>query len=86
MSTFTCTLPDEILQKLNEISMKLSIPKSRIIKKAIEIYLDQLNRVEYEKSYKMAADDTNILEMAEEGMEDYLNSFPYSPGIKGQID
>jgi len=72
MSTFTSTLPDEILQKLNEMAIKLSVPKNRIIEKALQIYLDQLNRAEYVKSYKLAATDLNILEMAEEGMEDYL--------------
>lgn len=72
MTTFTSTLPDELLQKLNEMAQKLAIPKNRIIEKALQIYLDQLTRAEYVKSYKMAADDLNIIEMAEEGMEDYL--------------
>jgi len=34
--------------------------------------LDQLNRAEYVKSYRKATIDSNVLEMAEEGMEDYL--------------
>jgi hypothetical protein len=50
----------------------LAIPKNRIIEKALQIYLDQLTRAEYVKSYSMASDDVNIIEMAEEGMEDYL--------------
>ena len=48
------------------------MPKNRIIEKALQIYLDQLTRAEYIKSYKQAGDDTNILNIAEEGMEDYL--------------
>jgi predicted transcriptional regulator len=72
MSTFTSTLPDELLKKLNEMALKLAIPKNRIIEKALQIYLDQLTRAEYVKSYKMAIDDLNIIKMAEEGMEDYL--------------
>ncbi len=72
MTTFTSTLPDELLQKLNDMAIKLSIPKNRIIEKALQIYLDQLNRAEYVKSYKQAANDVNIIEMAEDGMEDYL--------------
>ena len=72
MTTFTSTLPDELLQKLNEMALKLAIPKNRIIEKALHIYLDQLTRAEYVKSYKMAGEDLNINEMAEEGMEDYL--------------
>jgi metal-responsive CopG/Arc/MetJ family transcriptional regulator len=72
MTTFTSTLPEELLQKLNEMAVKLAIPKNRIIEKALQIFLDQLNRAEYVKSYKPAGQDLNIIEMAEEGMEDYL--------------
>jgi len=36
------------------------------------IYIDQLNRAEYVKSYKEAAKDADIMSIAEEGMEDYL--------------
>lgn len=72
MSTFTSTLPDELLQKLNDMAIKLSVPKNRIIEKALQVYLDQLTRAEYVKSFKLAGDDINIIEMAEEGMADYL--------------
>ena len=72
MSTFTSTLPDELLKKLNEMALKLAIPKNRIIEKALQIYLDQLTRAEYAKSYRTAGDDIDIIKMAEEGMEDYL--------------
>ncbi len=72
MITFTSTLPEELLAKLSEMAAKLSMPKNKLIEKALSIYLDQLNRAEYVKSYKQAGSDTNILELAEEGMEDYL--------------
>ena len=72
MTTFTSTLPDELLKKLNEAAGRLSMPKNKIIEKALTIYLDQLTRSEYVKSYRQAAEDVNILELAEEGMEDYL--------------
>lgn len=72
MTTFTSTLPDDLLKKLNEMAKKLAIPKNRIIEKALQIYLDQLTRAEYVKSYHSAGQDFNIIEMAEEGMEDYM--------------
>ena len=72
MTTFTSTLPEELLLKLNEMANKLAMPKNKIIEKALQIYLDQLIRAEYVKSYKQAADDIDILNVAEEGMEDYL--------------
>lgn len=73
MTTFTSTLPDDLIKKLNEMATKLAIPKNRIIEKALHIYLDQLNRAEYIKSYKLAASDADIMDIAEEGMDDYLN-------------
>lgn len=72
MATFTSTLPDDILARLNEMAQKLSLPKNKIIEKALQIYLDQLTRAEYIKSYKQASSDESILEIAEEGMEDYF--------------
>ncbi len=72
MATFTSTLPDDVWQQLSDMAKKLSLPKNKIIEKALKIYLDQLNRAEYVKSYKRAAVDEDILTIAEEGMEDYL--------------
>ena len=72
MATYTSTLPDEILQQLSKKAKKLSLPKNKIIERALTIYLDQLNKAEYIQSYQRAANDENILAIAEEGMEDYL--------------
>ncbi len=72
MTTFTSTLPDKLLVKLNEMAKSLALPKNKIIERALQIYLDQLTRAEYVKSYKQAGTDTNIVELAEEGMEDYI--------------
>ena len=72
MSTFTSTLPDDLLQALSDKAQELSLPKNKIIEKALRIYLDQLNRAAYLKSYKRMAADTDIQQLAEEGMADYL--------------
>ena len=72
MTTFTSTLPEDIFNKLNEMAGVLSLPKNKIIEKALKIYLDQLTRAEYIKSYRQAEEDTDILSIAEEGMTDYM--------------
>ncbi len=72
MATFTSTLPDNILQELSEKAKKLSLPMNKVIERALSIYLDQLNKAEYINSYKRAANDDNIISIAEEGMEEYL--------------
>lgn len=72
MTTFTSSLPKELLAKLDRTAKHLSVPKNRLIEKALSIYLDQITRAEYAKSFRMATEDENLLDMAEEGMEDYL--------------
>ncbi|MBX2899361.1 MAG: ribbon-helix-helix protein, CopG family [Cyclobacteriaceae bacterium] len=75
MATFTNTLPDNLLEKLSEKAKAMSLPKNKLIETAIRVYLDHLEKAEYIKSYSQAADDIDILTLAEEGMADYLNQF-----------
>lgn len=72
MATFTSTLPDDLLQRLADYAKKLSLPKNKLMENALNLYLDHLKRSEYVKSYRQAADDEDILMVAEEGMTDYL--------------
>lgn len=72
MATFTSTLPDDLLKLLTEKAHALSLPKNRLIESALRLYLEHLEKAEYIKSYKRAAADTDVLLLAEEGMEDYL--------------
>lgn len=72
MTTFTSTLPDALLAQLAEQAKKLSVPKNKLIEKALSIYLEQLKRAEYIRSYKQMADDIDLMQVAEEGMNDYL--------------
>lgn len=72
MSTFTSSLPDDLLQLLAEKAKELSLPKNTIIEKALRIYLEQLNRAAYIKSYKQMAADSDTMLIAEEGMAEYL--------------
>ena len=73
MATFTSTLPDSLLKTLSEKAEALSMPKNKLIERALRLYLEHLDKAEYIKSYKQAAADKEILSIAEEGMEDYLN-------------
>ncbi|MBI2257618.1 MAG: ribbon-helix-helix domain-containing protein [Flavobacteriia bacterium] len=71
MITFTSTLPNDLLQLLNEKAKELSLPKNKLIEKALRIYLEQLNKAAYLKSYRNMSDDVDVLQLAEEGMADY---------------
>ncbi len=72
MTTFTSTLPDSLWIQLNLYSKKLKLPKNKLIQKALSLYLDQLERAEYIRSYRQNKDDKDILKIAEEGMMDYF--------------
>lgn len=72
MATFTSSLPEELLRLLEEKAKELSLPKNKLIERALRLYLDQLNRASYLKSYKKMADDVDLLAIAEEGMADFM--------------
>jgi len=80
MSTFTSSLPEELLSRLSLKSKELSIPKNKIIEKALNIYIDQLERAEYIKSYKKASNDQDLYAIAEEGMGEYLKQLEDTDG------
>ena len=72
MATFTSALPDDLLKQLSEKASKLSVPKNKLIEKALRLYLEHLEKAEYIKSFSSAAQDKDILAIAEEGLADYL--------------
>jgi hypothetical protein len=72
MATFTSTLPDQLLQLLDKKARELSLPKNKLIERALLLYLEHLNRAAYVKSYKQMAKDEDLIKIAEEGMADYF--------------
>ena len=72
MATFTSSLPDSLLDQLAVMAAQYKIPKNKLIENALTVYLDQLNRAEYVKSYRQAGKDDDVMQVAEEGMTYYL--------------
>jgi hypothetical protein len=72
MATFTSTLPELLWVELNQKATELGVPKNKLLEKALRLYLDHLNKASYQRSYKKMAVDTDLITLAEEGMEDYL--------------
>jgi hypothetical protein len=60
------------MERLSEQARKLSLPKNKLMEKALVLYLDHLKRDEYIKSHKNTSEDEDILLVAEEGMAEYL--------------
>ena len=83
MSTYTSSLPDQVLEKLSEISAQLKVPKNQIIERALTNYLDEIERQMFVRSYKKLADDPEIFTLAEEGLglyRDELNAWEDEKG------
>jgi ribosomal protein L10 len=72
MATFTSSLPDKLLNDLAEKASQLKVPKNKLIQKALEYYLEKLDRAAFLNSYKKMADDPEQLMLAEEGIEDWF--------------
>jgi hypothetical protein len=64
-------LPDDLLIRLSEVSSRLNIPKNKLIQEALSYYLKELDRKKYILSYKKLSTDKDIVDIAEEGMEEY---------------
>jgi predicted transcriptional regulator len=74
MPNYTSSLPTSLLTQLNEMAHKLNVPKNQIIERALNKYLNEVDQQLYIRSFKLIAGDKDILTIAEEGMEDYLNA------------
>ena len=69
---YTSSLPADLLEKVEEYAEKFNVPKNKIIEKSLRAYFENLKRAEYIKSFRSAAQETEMADMAEEGLEDYL--------------
>lgn len=67
----TTTLPKHIVDLLAQKANELNLPKNKIIERALTVYLENIEKAEYAKSYQKAYEDKDLLLMAEEGMADY---------------
>jgi len=72
MTTFTSSLPDEVLKELKKVALKKNVPKNKIIEESLNMYFEYLERQEYIKDFKRLKDDPEMQEIAEEGMTDYF--------------
>ena len=72
MATFTSSLPDELLEALAKEAKDLKVPKNSLIEKALTLYLRELKKAKYAKSFRRASQDKDVMAMAEEGMADYF--------------
>ena len=70
--TYTSTLPDTVMEGVVEYAKKNNISKNKVIEIALKKLLDEEIRNDLIESFKKIADDPEIMEMAEWGLDDYV--------------
>jgi len=71
MTTFTSSLPDDLLKQLAVFASRLDMPKNKLIENALRIYIEQLDKASFARSYKNMSQDVDMLSLAEESMAEY---------------
>lgn len=69
---YTNTLPEEVLEMVNDYSIKYHVPKNKVVETALRRFFFEKKREEFREGFKKMANDPEIIEMAEEGIGDYL--------------
>ncbi len=69
--TYTSTLPNMVMEEVVEYAKKKKISKNKVIEIAVKKLLDEEIRNELMESFKKIANDPDMIEMAEWGMDDY---------------
>lgn len=68
---YTSTLSPKLMSWLKDYSKQMKVTKKAIIEFALSKYMEESKRKELTDSFKRAAQDTEIIEMADEGLDDY---------------
>lgn len=70
-TTYTSTLPSLVMEEVVEYAKKKKISKNKVIEIAVKKLLEEEIKNELMESFKKIADDPDMIEMAEWGMEDF---------------
>jgi metal-responsive CopG/Arc/MetJ family transcriptional regulator len=71
-TTFTSTLPIQLMKELNDFAAHQKKNKKEIIVEALENYFLEAKRNEYAESFKKAAKDKEQQQLANAGLKDYI--------------
>jgi len=70
--TYTSTLPNMVMEEVVEYAKKKKISKNKVIEIALKKLLDEEIRDDLKRTFILAANDKEMIEMAEWGLGDYL--------------
>ncbi|MFZ4520143.1 MAG: hypothetical protein ACOYNC_00480 [Bacteroidales bacterium] len=71
--TFTSTLPEEIINSVNDYSEKNKISKNKVLESALRQFFFNVKQESFREGFRRASMDPEMKSLAEEGMKDYLD-------------
>ena len=74
MQTFTSSLPKSLLERLNQRAKAMKLPKNKVMEKALQAYLNHLDKQEFKASFARMQHDPVFMSELEQGLADYLES------------
>lgn len=69
--TYTIKLPVEVMESIHDDAMKKKVSIDEIITLALKQFMEQEKQKSYEEGFKRVAQDKVMMDIAEEGLEDY---------------
>lgn len=70
--TYTSSLPSVVMEEVVEYAKKKKVSKNKVIEIALKKLFEEELKKELEETFKIASQDKELLEMAEEGLGEYL--------------
>ncbi len=71
--TYTSTLPNTVMEEVVEYAKMKNVSKNKIIEMALKKFFEEEIKHELQNTFKLASKDEELMQMAEEGLGDYLN-------------
>jgi len=71
--TYTSTLPEDVLDSVNEYAEKYKISKNKVVENALRQYFFNLKKDDFREGFSRVGADAEMKSMAEEGMENYFD-------------
>lgn len=72
MITYTSTLPENLMSWLKNTAQEQKTTKKQIIVEALNNFRQHLKKQKLADTFKKAAKDKEIIAMAEDGLDDYI--------------
>jgi hypothetical protein len=69
--TYTSTLPEDVMETVNDYSEKNNISKNKVVENALRQFFFGIKQNDFREGFKRAANDIEMRLIAEEGMDDY---------------